>query len=164
VFLECSKRASGSRQTAIAPVDTSLQLRLCSVGGSRCRAPHGSTAGNALSVRSRSRASRRLGGRPTTDHSVNDPGTVHVGNEPRADDAPVFLALHYRAGRRPNVRGALVLGAQGARNAPTTPDRVPAAPGAVGQLAVFQVSVSEFECRAALGALVEHRRPEGRRL
>jgi hypothetical protein len=157
-------RSSRISSTAIAPVDTSLQLRLCSVGGSRCRAPHGSTAGNALAIRSRSRAPRRLGARPTTDHSVTDPGTVHVRNEPRAGDAPVFLALHYRAGHRPSVRGALVLGAQGAHNAPTTPDRVPAAPGAVGQLGVFQVSVSEFECRAALGALVEHRRAEGRRL
>ena len=106
-------------------------------------------------------------GRPKIVHySVIAHRTVHVRNAPRADDAPVFLAPHYKAGRKPNVRGARVLGAEGAHNAPTTRDRVPAAPGAVGRLGAFRVSVSEseFECRAALGAPVVHRPPEGRRL
>ena len=106
-------------------------------------------------------------GRPKIVHySVIAHRTVHVRNAPRADDAPVFLAPHYKAGRKPAVRGARVLGAEGAHNAPTTRDRVPAAPGAAGRLGAFRVSVSEseFECRAALGAPVVHRPLEGRRL
>src|SRR6516225_4180573 len=151
-------------ETRLAPRPPQLPIKS---GGHRevrlLRVEHGKT-GFLLA-----RAPEHKGGagRPKIVHySVIAHRTVHVRNAPRADDAPVFLDPHYKAGRKPNVRGARVLGAEGAHNAPTTRDRVPAAPGAVGRLGAFRVSVSEseFECRAALGAPVVHRPPEGRRL